>query len=384
MHELIACVNIHELADFTLHGVVRYAHPQRALAPYAREAMHDMDVLQQLRLLEQRDDGARLFSFQIVATEALRGIWVAVVPASARSASELLRLCRFEGEKESCAWIHNDDPTRTSSLERARWLALACGTNLAQLRLAAVHCEDAWVHLKLGRALVDEAQFEEALACFARCAKEARDGHATDRARALLGLERADEALRVLDEVPLGAHASEARAAWARGLVLIALGRAKEAVQSLKNALVASDETWPQRLQVVSYALAHAAFNAGLFEDALVGCADLYSADSRMLHGRSLEALARFTEARIEYEKARALGSSEAPLALLAVDKRIAAASPKHALGATTMIDLGMRVTHAKLGEGEVLDVEDGNPPRVLVAFESGEKWVLASTVRAL
>ena len=130
---------------------------------------------------------------------------------------------------------------------------------------------------------------------------------------------------------------------------------------------------------VVRMSVAEEGLRMGRFEDALRGCVN---EATRMVHGQCLEALGRFAEARKQYELARGLQPNEAIAALLALEKKAALRAPRP-MAATTVFDVGDRVTHPKLGEGEVIDVEDGRAPRLLIAFErGGEKWLATSAVQ--
>ncbi len=243
------------------------------------------------------------------------------------------------------------------------------------LGIALERCGDDWIRVAYGRALNALGQHTEALAVL--------EGHPLDRARALLGLERYVEVLRAIDEWPMASHESEARAHWLRGKALLGLGRDEEAMISLLAAL-SSDDLNSYELGARHDDLPAAAFRSvavegfrmGRFEDALQGYAGL------LLKGQCFEALGRFAEARDQYEQARALQPTESIAALLALEKKAALLAPK-ASAKSAAFDLGDKVTHAKLGDGDVVDVEDGNAPRLLIAFESGaEKWLAASAVR--
>jgi tetratricopeptide (TPR) repeat protein len=378
-------VTQHRNNDGTLRGVARYGEPIAALELDGKRGTVEAEALS-VRVLETRADGSVLVAYLIERANAFRGRWVAALSPS-HAMEESLRLCvgsRWWNTEET--WFELDRGLHTPRLERARWLFLAesckgrpwtqpvTAEDARVLGIALERCGDDWIRVAYGRALNALGQHTEALAVL--------EGHPLDRARALLGLERYVEVLRAIDEWPMASHESEARAHWLRGKALLGLGRDEEAMISLLAAL-SSDDLNSYELGARHDDLPAAAFRSvavegfrmGRFEDALQGYAGL------LLKGQCFEALGRFAEARDQYEQARALQPTESIAALLALEKKAALLAPK-ASAKSAAFDLGDKVTHAKLGDGDV-DVEDGNAPRLLIAFESGaEKWLAASAVR--
>ncbi len=384
----------------TLWGLVRYDTPQAGMELHGAAMMVAVEPLADLRIAEELADGTLLMSFCVERSNALRGRWVAVV----KPAAEMLRIEETLRLSEGLAiwnteesWVHTDDPSRSPVLERARWLSMArmwshkaalTSDEVSLLRTAHERCGDDWMGLALGRALIVRDDHAGALAVFAQMDSACTT---TDEARALVGLERFEDAVRVIDAVPLDEHTSKARALWLRGRALAQLGRDEEAMRSLLSALDALDPSDQLGLDkgsrmdglpgAVRMSVAIEGVRMGRFEDALKGCEN----DATLLiQGQCLEALGRVAEARDRYEQARSLHPKEAIAALLALEKNAALSTPR-STAKTTAIDLGDKVTHAKLGDGEVIDVEDGSAPRLLVAFENGaEKWLAVSAVRRL
>lgn len=371
-----------------LRGVARYGEPIEALELDGKQGTVQAEAVY-VHVLEARDADV-LVSFVIERANAFRGWWVAALSPSL-AVEESLRLCTgSSGWNTEETWMDLDGGSHAARLERARWLFVAkrhegrpwtrpvTQEDARMLGIALTRCGDDWIRVAYGRALNALGQHKEALAVL--------DGYPLDRARALLGLERYAEVLEVIDEVPVASHVSEARAHWLRGKALLGLGRDSEAMTSLLAAL-ASDDLSSYELGARHDDLPGAArmsvavegLRTGRYEDALKGCEN----DATLLiQGQCLEALGRVAEARDRYERARGLQPKEAIAALLALEKKAALATPRSA-AKTTAIDLGDKVTHTKLGDGEVIDVEDGNTPRLLIAFESGaEKWLAASAVR--
>jgi len=389
--------SVYRAPDASLHGVARYATTEDGRDLDGSYRSVDVEALGKLSLLEEQTDGTSLVSFCPEWADAFRGRWVGVVKpvGDELQVVETLRLSEGSASWNTDErWIHADDDERSSLLERARWLFFAhrfaryyhpCVPSLeelALLRRAHEQCADGWVRLGYGRALILRGEHATALDVL----EEMGSASAADRARALFGLARYDDALRVIDEVPLEEHDSRARALWLRGLALARLGRDEDAMSSLLAALAADDldgRDVGARMDglpgVVRMSVAEEGLRMGRFEDALRGCVN---EATRMVHGQCLEALGRFAEARKQYELARGLHPNEAIAALLALEKKAALRAPR-SNAATTVFDVGDRVTHPKLGEGEVIDVEDGRAPRLLIAFErGGEKWLATSAVQ--
>lgn len=388
MSEALPSILITQVDDGTLRGVAHYGEPIAALELDGRRGLVQGEALS-LRVLDTGEEGT-LISFLIERANAFRGWWVAALSPSF-AIEESLRLCSgsFTWNVEE-TWFDLEGGAHTPRLERARWLHVAMRhaknpwaqpvtqEDARVLGIALTRCSDDWIRVAYGRARNALGQHAEALAVL--------EGYPLDRARALLGLERYAEVLEVIDEVPMASHESEARAHWLRGKALVGLGRDTEAMASLLAALASEDlnsyELGARHDELPGAARMSVALEGlrmGRFEDALKGCEN----DATLLiQGQCLEGLGRIAEARERYEQARALHPKAAIAALLALEKKAALSTPRSA-AKTTAIDLGDKVTHAKLGDGEVIDVEDGSAPRLLIAFESGvEKWLAASAVR--
>lgn len=388
---------VYRAPDASLRGVARYATTEDGRDLDGSYRSVDVESLGQLSLLEEHTDGTSLVAFCPEWADAFRGRWVAVVKPVGDELQVVETLRMSEGSvtwNTDERWVHADDDLRSSLLERARWLFFAHRfgryfdprvpslEELALLRCAHERCADDWVRLAYGRALISRGDFAASLAVL----EALGSANAADRARALSGLGRYEDALRVIDEAPLEEHDSRARALWLRGLALARLGRDEDAMSSLLAALAADDldgRDVGARMDglpgVVRMSVAEEGLRMGRFEDALRGCVN---EATRMVHGQCLEALGRFAEARKQYELARGLQPNEAIAALLALEKKAALRAPRP-MATTTVFDVGDAVTHPKLGEGEVIDVEDGRAPRLLIAFErGGEKWLATSAVQ--
>lgn len=389
--------SIHRASGGSLHGVARYATTEAGRDLDGSYRSVDVESLAHLWLHEEHADGTSLVSFCTEWADAFRGRWVAVARpvGDGLQVTETLRLSEGSATWNTDErWIHADDDERSSLLERVRWLFFAerfgryseprvpSLEELALLRRAHERCADDWVRLAYGRALISRGDFAASLTVL----EELGPANAADRARALFGLARYEDALRVIDEVPLEEHDSRARALWLRGLALARLGRDEDAMSSILAALAADDldgRDGGARMDglpgAVRMSVAEEGFRMGRFEAAIRGCVN---EATRILHGRCLEALGRVAEARKQYELARGLQPTEAIAALLALERETALQASR-SVAATTAFDVGDKVTHAKLGEGEVVDVEDGRAPRLLIAFERGaEKWIAASAVQ--
>lgn len=353
-------------------------------------------------LLEAHEDGTWTVGVEIVWADACRGHWVAVSrPEDAPTPwQSIVRITEADG-----TWARAVEAP--ALLERARWLGVArraWWSRLARrpeaeesLADAAIHLPDvAWVHVQHGMALlsIDDADAAlAALAAFERARGLGEDAP-TDRARALLSLDRPAEALEAV------ADENDVRGLCVRGRALRALGRAEEAVEVLRAALnepVAAEEghaaawVFNEARHENVHALARLTLGESLFDLARFSeAADVLAASSsekaRLVHAACYERLERTDDAIAAYSGlVRDFGSEHGRERLQALMAARALRSRGRTTRADSSIDIGCIVEHAKLGRGEVIDVEDGRVTQIVVMFESvGEKTLAASFVKVI
>jgi len=343
-------------------------------------------------LLEVRPDGTRALVFEVLLADEARGLWVARArrgePTIPRSG--LMRLT--EGLGASAKRIPLDTSGDSTPVARAYWLgearrgwrarfdpgsdAAACARSLAG---AADSLADVgWVQLQHARACLVAGDLANAEAALARSAALGEDV-ACDRARLLLARNQPEDAVLALEGVGNG------RAAALRAAALRALGRLGEAIAVLRE--MPSDCTalseWaleggPGRAGVL---LAEVLWDAGHLEDA---AAQFERVGQRIERAKCLEALGRLGEALRVYETCRDQ-RPEVVEHVLRVERALSLrARPRGAPRRAWAFELGDIVSHAKLGRGEVVDVDEGTVVRVTVRFEgeAGTRTVPAGQLR--
>jgi tetratricopeptide (TPR) repeat protein len=353
-------------------------------------------------LLEVREDGTWLVAFPILWADEGRGPWVAVARAddAPTPSSSLARI----GEPGAASGSQPNDPL----VERARHLGMAfrawdrrssastrraaAGLALPALEAAAAHLPDVpWVHAQLGMTLWWMDRPADALGALEH-ARSVGEDFACERARALLGLGRAEHACDAL------AGVEDPRGLLVRGQALAALRRHEHALLDLRRAAKGA-----RRWDEVD---AHGAWRAILWEDDVTEAAELslaetlrglgrfhealealtsHGEEAMLLRGACFESLEQWNDAKSQYAQARDAGSARARDHFARVNAASALRVARPAAAPDGGIDIDSIVEHPTLGRGRVVDIEEGRVPFLVIAFEGvGEKRLAARLVRVV